>query len=222
MEPEERLEAKYAALVDVRLYAIPVASREEVRAAITVLRALSADNPEPWAGTARCGLAWAASTASADRYGPSVSASSAVTSLEAKVGSMVEGVRDLLDNPQRYVSPNQIGRFRELVRAQVVKKMSELEALEAKDEAEDYAVIQLFGAVTLREKPSFDHLPQQERAAACRRWLEENAGRLDTETLIDLGDKSLKIIPKEIRLFRNLQRLNFSKNQISSLEGTIL
>ena len=209
MGPEE-LQPHFEALVNERLNAIPITSNKDLKTTIVALRALGG-------GSRSTGFLSRTVQAAKAKLGlTSRETGSQSLPSEERIGQAVEGVRDLLDNPHKHVSQEHTSRFREVVRGQVASKISELETRSA---AEDHGVIQLFDAINVDGKPDLAGISVQKRAAACRRWLQEHADRLNSVTEIDLGEKNLTVVPREIELFSNLQSLSLSNNQIQTLQG---
>ena len=212
MGPEE-LQPHFEALVNERLGAIPITSNEDLKTTIVALRALGG-------GSRSTGFLSRTVQAAKAKLGlTSRETGSQSLPSEERIGQAVEGVRDLLDNPHKHVSQEHTSRFREVVRGQVASKISELETRSA---AEDHGVIQLFDAINVDGKPDLAGISVQKRAAACRRWLQEHADRLNSVTEIDLGEKNLTVVPREIELFCNLQVLSLYNNQVQNLQGPSL
>ena len=205
-------------LAGERLNAIPIKSREDLEVAITALRVLGGQ-PTPLEGGARAAPARLWTLEGSSREGTRLSSQASQPSAsDVRIEQMVEGVRDLLDHPEQHAR-GEPARFVEAVRGQIAQKISELEE---RKEAEDRGVVALFDAIEIDGKPDLGGVPSQEKAAACRWWLQENVAKLESVTDIFLSNKELTIIPREIELFRGLQSLVLFNNRISTLEGVPL
>ena len=227
-------EVLYSELVNLHLDSIPIDTHEELTAAIANLWALANQpnqTPQPQSsegGSQRRVIR--ARTANPDHQrqddvsdrAPSPLPHRRRNGLEQSLWEFanqpIEDLKDLLGNPAKYV-PDHFEEFKQYVLDQIRKKGSELTA---RREAEDHAVIQLFDTISLPKKPNFDGVSSQEKATSCRRWLQEHASQLDAVKDIDLSNKRLRLIPKEIELFRNLRGLNLSNNEIETLNGIAL
>ena len=94
-----------------------------------------------------------------------------------------------------------------------------IQATEKFSDAENFSTIQLYNAMVLDGKQNFDHLPLRDQANAIRQWMNQHSDRLNSVHRLDLFNKNLTVIPREICLFHNLNILMLSDNRIESVQG---
>ena len=55
-----------------------------------------------------------------------------------------------------------------------------------------------------------------EQAREIGNWMTQNQAAIETVTELNLSSLNLRTVPPEIRLFRNLERLNLAGNQLTT------